>query len=84
MQIHDDGFEKKKMNDNDSDDIDLQLIGSLAYLVNTRLEFARICKMDRKYNGPEEHIRLLSYHEDYHDFLMQQETKLCSLKYHIS
>jgi hypothetical protein len=74
----------KKMNDNDSDEIDPQLIGSLMYLVNTRLEFARICRMDRKYNGSEEHIRLLSHHEDCHDFPMQQETKLCSLEYHRS
>jgi hypothetical protein len=40
--------------------------------------------MDRKYSGPEEHIRLLSYPEDCHDFLMEQETKLCSLEYHRS
>jgi hypothetical protein len=72
----------KKMNDNDSDEIDPQLIGSLMYLVNTRLEFARICRMDRKYSGSEEHIRLLSHHEDCHDFLMQRETKLYSLEYH--
>jgi hypothetical protein len=33
MQNHRDGFEE---NDDDSDDIDPQLIGSLMYLVNTR------------------------------------------------
>jgi hypothetical protein len=123
----------KKMNDDDSDEIDPQLIGSLMYLVNTRpdscyavnmlsqsmsqprqthwitvkhvlrytrgtvryglryaskceIEFAGIClyRLSREYSGPEEHIRLLSYREVFHGFLMQQETKLCGLEYHRS
>jgi hypothetical protein len=40
--------------------------------------------MDRKYSGPEEHIRLLFYLEVFHGFLVQQETKLCGLEYHRS
>jgi hypothetical protein len=121
------------MNDDDSDEIDPQLIGSLMYLVNTRPdscyavnmlsqcmsqprqihritvkhvlrytqgtvryglryasncenEFAGIClyRLSREYSGPKEHIQLLSYREDCHDFLMQQETKLCGLEYHRS
>jgi hypothetical protein len=40
--------------------------------------------MDRKYSGPDEHIRLLFYHEVCHSFLVQQETKPHGLEYHRS
>jgi hypothetical protein len=49
-----------------------------------RLEFVGICRMDRKYNGPKEHIWLSLYLEFFHGFLVQWETKLCGLEYHRS
>ena len=44
----------------------------------------RICRfrLSRKYSEPEEQIWLIFYYEVCHGFLMQQETKLCSLDYH--
>jgi hypothetical protein len=43
-----------------------------------RLEFAGIYlyRLSREYSEPEEHIRLLSYHEDCHGFLMQKQNSV--------
>ena len=46
-----------------------------------RLEFVGICRMDRKYIGLEEHVRLLFYLGVCHGFLVQQETKLYGFEY---
>jgi hypothetical protein len=46
---------------------------SLQEYVNTRL--------NKEYNGQEEHIQLLFDLGVCHGFLMQQETKLCGLEY---
>jgi hypothetical protein len=68
---------KKKIND-DSDETNPQLIGSLMYPINTRLDSCRF-RLSRKYSGPEEHILLMFYLEIFHGFLLQQETYEISL-----
>jgi hypothetical protein len=46
--------------------------------LQSKLEFAGYVdsRLSRKYSEPEEHIRLMFYHEVFHGFLMQQETKI--------
>jgi hypothetical protein len=71
----------KKKIDDDSDENNPQLIGSLMYPVNTRLDSCRF-RLRIKYNGPEEHILLMFHLEVFLGFVIQQETKLCGLEVH--